>query len=369
MAGLFKTGQELQQQRMSEMRELSVKQAREGFSGGVQKNMAGIGAHLGSALVGLFQDKQGGVEAGDIEQAAIEGGADPQTSEGLMKIQRAMFDSGDNESAMALDKHIKDRLTIESGLAKGKETGKSGGKGKASAVSPPSGNELASTRSAVFSNKTPFSENLASMMDSEDPFKMAQVDNMINGIATTTKSLEARLKDEGLIVNPHEIRSQLAERLGGVDGEGGVTRDESWFGGLFGVDGVIDVKAQDKVFKQAEQEVIKNLRALGNKSQPIKTEPGTKSTGQPSKDMLPVESLEDIAGSVEGAGTGSPVGVPIKEAESKAMKVIDQQVQARFDALQKATDPNLRKQLQDQLTKLGVRKATLARSMTGAVAQ
>lgn len=363
MAGLFKTGKELQAERMAEMRANSIKMAKS--MGGSARDQTGrmLGSGLVTGLAGLFMDKTGGVAAGDIEKQAIEGGADPQTSTGLLAIQRAMFDAGDNESALALDKHIKDRLTIENSLTKAKDSAG----GKASTVSPPSGNELSATRSTMFAVDNDFSQNLASMLESEDPFKVSQVDNMVNGVATTVKTIESRLKDKGLIVNPHELRTAAMEMLAASD----TTSDSSWFGGFFGKDGVINVEEQNKTFKRLEKGIYDQFLAVGNKATdaPVKTAPGTKGTGQKSPDMLPEDSLEDIQGKVSGAGQGQEKGTPVSEVESKAMGVIDQQIAARYAALQKATDPKLQAVLKDQLTQLGLRKATLSRSMSGLVSE
>jgi len=303
MTTIFKTGRELQQERMQELAESNAAIVK--MSGGTQREQANrqIGSLLGTALVGAFMDKPGGTTAGDIE-AALPPEIDLQSPEGLLQFQRKLFDSGDDTSALALNKHIKDAITIQAGRKKAKGEDK-----LASKISPPTGNELSAVRTGLITDQSEFGENLRSIIEGGDEFKIQEVENMVNSMALVEKTIVSQLRDKGKRANPLEVRQLLRDSM--VESQ--VVGDESWFGGFFGKEGVIDIKAQDKLLSQIQDTVFKGLNEV--KAKPVEIAPAQRTT----EDTLSLTQVidQDIEGVVEGAGEPRDLGKPIVEKTFK----------------------------------------------------
>ncbi len=300
MSGLFKTGHELKQERIQDLAESNASIIK--ASGGTQREQQGkqLGGLLGTALAGAFMDKPGGNTAGDIE-AALPEDVDLQTSKGLITLQRQLFDANDNESALSLNKHIKDALSIEG--SQGKASGK--GEGKASKVTAPSNNELAATRATLLSVPGEFGENLQAIQESGDVWEQTKLESMVEKMATVEKQITSQLRDAGKEANPLEVRRLIQESIE----QSGSVSDGSFFGGFFGSEGVIDFKKQDKVLGDLSKSVFNSLNSVSTK--PVETAPGTQTTGQVTPNAV---IDEDIKGSVEDAGQGSPQGTKMEEA-------------------------------------------------------
>ena len=115
----FKTGIELQQEKLQELVASNVKNI--GGRTAQEQANRGIGAALGTALVGGMLQGDAGIAAGDIIAAQEK---PPETAEDWAKVQKELFAAGLEEDGLSLTPKIKGLQEVAKSFADTKKTNK-----------------------------------------------------------------------------------------------------------------------------------------------------------------------------------------------------------------------------------------------------
>jgi len=230
MANLFKTGQELKQERMADLSASNIKIARAGGRDNREKANRGLGAALGTALVGAFEEDK--IGAGDvIKQFDIE------TPEGAAQAAAQLAKMGMVEASDNMLARVK---TMQSIIKEG-----GGGKDKKPEVSALDIKAVGSAIGALGNDENSQLGSVVAPFFAEDAkgYQKAQASVLVNSIAEQAASVEARLLKDGI---PAVTRPMIIQSIvNGMDNTKGIITPDSKF--LFwGKEGGVNSKAMNK---------------------------------------------------------------------------------------------------------------------------
>lgn len=333
MAGLFKTGQQLRDERLADLAE---------FNAGIIKSQGGtareqsnrqLGAMLGTALVG----KIAGGDAKAAGDVAIPEGVDMQSPEGLLEYQRTLYDAGYTESATSLNKHIKDAITIKAGQDKAAAGTKKGKRPEVTAadranvggmVLSRAGNpDLADSKVATM---------LAPMYDPEEatPYQLAQAKTFDSAIAEAANKINFELEAMGAGGTSTAVVTD--KLLDMIESRDDILNPETGF--LFwSDDGFVDTQKLHSALANYGNDMVKTFErakkaAADPKSRPVQVAPATQTTGQ---DDVVSDGAFDVQGSVTPDEPFTAERMPEVSFESE-VEPLNQELRALYQEIDKA---------------------------------
>ena len=316
MANLFKTGQELKQERMADLSASNIKIARAGGRDNREKANRGLGAALGTALVGAFEEDK--IGAGDvIKQFDIE------TPEGAAQAAAQLAKMGMVEASDNMLARVKSMQSIM----------KEGGGGAGKKVDPITNNTTAqlTAGSDMIQTANPAMGEIVASITAEgaDVYEKVNYRSLVSSMVTIGKEISRDARTNlKYPISEVEVQQRLAKHLtmdsDEDDDTQGAFKNDAWF---WGTEGTVDVKSGLDRLKQAKKAVLKEIRDAQNpKSQPVEVVEATPSTkmddnvyaedgtvgiptekfAQSSNTNMPV--IETQGNIIKGAGKGSIKG-------------------------------------------------------------
>jgi len=299
MAGLFKTGQELQQERMVEMAAANAKAQAPSTSamgrGGNQLGFA-LGALLGSKLAGTKD------AAGDVDISSFDLGS----SKGNIEAARTMREAGFEEEAQKLEDRGIKMYTYESKLASDAAALSDDATDWMKRDPNPTQTEVEGFALHWTGRDDTFGEMSRKIIDEKDPQQMANFTLMNRLAKTQINQLYNEMRAKGVIPNPVLLERAFVDTLA----ESGSISDESWFGGVFGTSPVIDQNKMKDTLTAATNAVRKSFMEKPKTAEDATVTPGepTPTTKAPTAEELAADESGrfDVQGKIEPETPADP---------------------------------------------------------------
>ena len=344
--GMFTTGRELQKQRLQELTANNVELAQQAASTPREAQNRGLGAAIGSALVGKLMQGDAPVMAGDVLATYVaDTGKRPETAADFAELQKMMFAEGLEEDGLGLTPKIKGLQEMEKGFGKGEGAG-----GSKLEVAKVTNDDRQFVRASVLERSgredSLIGSELAPMLgeDASD-IQKAMGYKVVNGIAEQANRLDAQLRKEGV---DDYTRGRLVETfLDSIENDEDIIKPSTEWGFFFGEEAEVNNKAFVEKMDAKRMEVF-NMVTKDGMPEPRQAAPHQQTTQAPEMGQ-PGATGQDVQGRVADAGRGSPEGQKLANdpAVQKQVDALDAQIKRQSGTLEqmkaaKASDKALK---------------------------
>ena len=329
----FKTGIELQQESLQSLIASNVKNA-----GGRTEREAsnrGLGAALGTALVGGLLQGDAGIAAGDIIANQEK---PPETAEDWAQVQKELFAAGLEDDGLALTPKIKGLQEVAKSFKDTKKTTK-----------PITSDDdrtfvVDSIRARSVDEESVIGTILSPMLDEDaTPGQQGQLAVFRSAVAEEASAVHQQLIDKGIEgVTKHMIVQSL---LDNIETSKDILQPETGFL-WFGQDAGVDSKALTGHLSKANKAIMGQFQSGMDK--PVRPAPAQQTTRAPAetdaKTGLPVTPSRAIVGEAFESPQGDP-GTPLSG------QVLTKAQEAMKSKLDGSLSPGARNTLQKQFEK------------------